>query len=374
MKSTTNNHIIPFRVSIREDERQEVIRSINDILVSGRLVLGDYTKQFEMDFSSYVGAKYGIATNSGSSALEIIFRSLNLRGKRILIPTNTNFATAMAAINAGAKPILYDAGIYPNVEQILRYVEKGINAVVIVHIGGYITPDAPQIAELCLRNNIPLIEDAAHAHGSKLNNSLAGTFGVAAAFSFFPTKTMSTGEGGMIVTSQEEIRDFAYCCRDQGKGNDNRLHVIEGNSWRISEFGAALGTVLLKSLDDDIDYRTKLIDRYRIQFADSKLATFMCPLEAQRLSGHKIFCILDKSIDRDGITSALHEKGIELARGAYDVPLHNQPVFSDLLGGPYSQAEEFCSHHIALPLWRDMPYMDVDVVTENILGLLDSMV
>ena len=207
-----------------------------------------------------------IAVSSGTSALEIIFRALDVKDREVVIPTNTFFATAAAAVHAGGIPRLAD--ISPDTlalspETLEAALTPETAFVVLVHIGGLITPEIDAIADICDRRGIVLIEDAAHAHGASFEGRPAGSFGRAAAFSFYPTKVMTSGEGGMITTADERLRDEAIIYRDQGKagflGGD---HVRMGYAWRMSELHAAVGLIHLSHLDEAIATRRRVAARY----------------------------------------------------------------------------------------------------------------
>jgi dTDP-4-amino-4,6-dideoxygalactose transaminase len=308
--------------------------------------------------------KHAVAVNSGSTALEIIYKALNVKDRRVLIPTNTNFATAAAAVYAGANVEFYDNGVYPDAEDLMSRLTNDVAVVVIVHIGGYITPDMMRIVERCEELNVPLIEDGAHAHGAFLGGKAAGSFGRAAAFSFFPTKTLTTGEGGVIATSDEAFATLARQYRDQGKNQDGVTHEVWGNSWRMTEIGAALGLAQAKHIDTDNERRAEIINRYRKELSDTVLEFPEQPVDSQP-AGYKSIAILPKNIDRERFKAALLSKGVQLGKEVYEKPLHCQPIFKQFASGyAYPVADDFAARHICLPLWRFMKDEDVTTVIE----------
>ena len=185
--------IPPVKIIFDEREREKIKEQIDGVLISGFLSLGKYGSEFESEYSNYLGVKYGIATNSGTSALEIIFRSLSLRDAEIIIPTNTFFATPAAVLHSGNKVRFADCDLSLCVtkESIEKQITSETRAVVVVHIGGIVAPDIVAIKEMCKEKGLFFIEDAAHAQGSSLGGVKAGRFGDAAAFSFFATKVMT---------------------------------------------------------------------------------------------------------------------------------------------------------------------------------------
>lgn len=228
------------------------------------LTLGRYGEQFEQEFAAYHGAAHAIATNSGTGALEVILHALKLVGKEVVLPTNTFAATAFAIIRARARPVFAD--ILPDMTldpaDAARRITSNTGAVVAVHIGGLISPATRVLADLCRGRGIPLVEDAAHAHGSTLDGQAAGAFGVAAAFSFFSTKVMTTGEGGMILTGDECLDRDARVLRDQAKVAGGNLHETLGYNWRMAEVQAIMGIAQLRRLGEFISRRREIAAIY----------------------------------------------------------------------------------------------------------------
>lgn len=359
--------VIPsFRAEFTEAEIAEVTEATEQILRSGRLILGPYTSAFESAMADISQTEYGVAVNSGSTALEIAYRSLDVTDRQVLIPTNTNFATAAAAVYAGAKVELYDNGLYPNVDDLYERLTEDTAALVVVHIGGYITPDMERIAERARQLGVPLVEDCAHAHGASLEGKVAGSYGQVAAFSFFPTKTLTTGEGGMLTTSDEELAATARQFRDQGKNKDGITHEMWGNSWRMTEIGAALGLAQARSIDEDNRRRADVIGRYEKELSDSALEFPEQNMDSMP-AGYKCIALLPEDISRTGLKKALELHGVLLGKEVYEKPLHRQPIFDEYTTGEhYRSADDFTGRHISLPLWRSIKDEDV----ERVINLL----
>ncbi|MGV9678810.1 DegT/DnrJ/EryC1/StrS family aminotransferase [Nocardia sp. NPDC003482] len=344
--------IEPFTAAVPEDEIATVLAASEQILRSGQLVLGPHTRALEAAVAAMAGTGYAVAVNSGASALEIIFRAVDARRGTVLIPTNTNFATAAAAVNAGARIRFYDSGLYPDVAGIECALDEQVVAVVVVHIGGYLSPDLPRLTRLCHQAGVRLIEDAAHAHGSALDQQPAGGFGYAGAWSLFATKVVSTGEGGVITTNDPDLDRLARQYRDQGK-DDRGRHVVWGGSWRMTELGAALGATQLDHLTRDRDQRRAVIDRYSSALADTGLHF---PTPHGPVSGHKCIALLADGSAPERFRAALAARGVRLARGVYERPLHRQPIFDTVsVAERFPAADEFAARHVCLPLWRGMP-------------------
>jgi dTDP-4-amino-4,6-dideoxygalactose transaminase len=362
--------IPPFSAALRDDEVSAVLASTQGILRSGRFVLGPHTEALEAAVAAMAGTRNAVAVSSGSAALEILFRTIGVQGRVVLVPANTNYATAAAALAVGARVRLYDSGLYPDIEDLRANLTGDVAAVVVVHIGGYLSPDLPSIAALCDDAGVALIEDAAHAHGSTLeNNGRAGSFGIAAAFSFFATKVVTSGEGGAITTGDDAIAAAARIYRNQGKDAAER-HVVAGGSWRITELGAALAVAQMVNLTKDLIHRRAVVDCYVSRLTACGL-TF--PTLYGQISGHKCVAMLDAEMDRERLRRSVFAGGVTLARGVYEHPLHHHPVFAELgEGRRFPVADDFARSHICLPLWRGMDDETVDQVIDTVVAAAED--
>ena len=360
----------PFFLDLDSSEIDTVQVAIGDILRRGELILGRYTSEFEEAFAEYIGCRYAIAVNSGTSALEVLLTHKGARGKKVAVPSNTNFASVAAILRAGGQPIYMDMTaeyFAPNLEILKATVNNhAVEGVVWVHVGGIIVPDFEEIAIYCRDQGLFLIEDAAHAHGSRLGGRSAGTFGDGGAFSFFPTKVMTTMEGGMITTDNEEVAYLAKSFRNQGKRDSayGGLHYDLGNSWRISEIGAFVGLVQLKKLDQMLAKReqaVRLISTHLrelgIEFCDTS--------HMDRASQYKfIVRFLDPTID--DAKRELKDLGVICGGGVYEVPCHQQPVFADLAleGVSLDVTEAWCPRHICPPLTSGTTIEDAQQIAD----------
>ena len=230
----------PARVSFPAEDRAEILARIDEALTSGQLTLGQIGRELEAAFAARHQAQHAVAVSSGTSALEIILRALGVEGREVhrsgehvLRHRRGRGARRRAACaSSTATPPPWHSTSPTSQARI----GPETAAVVAVHIGGLISPDVPALAALCAERGVHLVEDAAHAHGSALDGRSAGTFGVAGAFSFYPTKVMAGGEGGMIVTDDERSIAEARVYRDQGKGSFHaNFHTRLGANWRMSE-------------------------------------------------------------------------------------------------------------------------------------------
>jgi dTDP-4-amino-4,6-dideoxygalactose transaminase len=300
-------------------------------------------------------------------------RALDVAGGDVLLPTNTNFATAIAAINAGSRPRFYDGGLLPDIDAIRYGISERTRAVIVVHIGGHISPRIFEIKELCDDHGIALVEDAAHAHGSHLRGRYAGNFGVVSAFSFYESKVMTTGEGGALATNDASIAEAARSFRNQGFLPGSDLHVRRGNTWRMTEIEAALGSIQLRSLLQDTERRNRAIRLYRERLAHHSLIKFPEIPESSAVSGYKCVATLTDAELREPLRECLANQGVELDREVYARPLHVQPVFQDYSKDDFPIADEFSRAHICLPIWRGIDLETVDYAAGIVRAELDRL-
>jgi dTDP-4-amino-4,6-dideoxygalactose transaminase len=235
-----------------------------------------------------------------------------------------------------------------------------------VHIGGLVSPDTPALRALCDERGILLVEDAAHAHGSALNSAPAGTFGAAGTFSFYPTKVITSGEGGMIVTADGRVREAALAYRDQGKASFGaNLHTHLGYAWRMSEVHAAIGLVHLRRLSEFLAVRRGVAARYDEALRDNPILTPLAVPPECSTNYYKYVAMLADGVDRAALKSELAERfGVRLAGEVYETPLHHQPVFARWAAGPLPVAERVCTRHVCLPIHSDMTEAEVAQVVD----------
>jgi len=352
------------RIVFGEADRAEICSRVEEILRTGALTLGENTRELEAAFAAAHEARYAVAVASGTAALEIILRSLEVAGRDVIVPANTFAATAFAVIAAGGRPVFADVAastLALSVQTVGAALTEQTAAVVLVHIGGFITPEVEELRALCQRRGIALVEDAAHAHGSTHAGRPAGSFGVAGSFSFYPTKVITSGEGGLIVTADKRLRDEALGYRDQGKaGFASNLHTRIGYAWRMSELHAAVALVHLRRLPEFLAVRRRVAARYDEGLAGLAGLTPITPPAGSRSNYYKYVALLAAGIDRARFKAELKQRfGVALSGEVYETPLHRQPVFGELPHVPLPVAEDVCARQICLPVHSDMTDAEV---------------
>ncbi|EFC80624.1 DegT/DnrJ/EryC1/StrS aminotransferase family protein [Parafrankia sp. EUN1f] len=357
------------RIVFSQEDRAEVASVAAEVLTTGAMTLGRQTQQFEAAFAAAHGAPYAVAVNSGTAALEIILRSVDVDGFDVVVPTNTFAATAFAVLRAGGTPIFADVSADTfalSPETVLAAVTPRTKAVVVVHIGGLIPPDIDELRAVLDERGIMLVEDAAHAHGSSLAGRCAGSFGVAGSFSFYPTKLITSGEGGMVVTADERMRDEALVYRDQGKaGFLGNIHIRQGYAWRMSEVHAATGRVHLRHLDRFLGHRRGVAACYDLAI-DEMGVDRPRAVDGGVTNYYKYPVLLPLGADRARVKLELRDgHGVSLAGEVYEVPLHRQPVFERFARSGLPVAEDICARHVCLPLHSDMTEAEVEHVVAS---------
>lgn len=349
------------KIVFPEEDRKDLLQKIDGILRTGQLTLGPYTKEFEQKFAQLSGTKYAVAVNSGTSALEIILRALDIEGSSVVVPTNTFFATPAAVVHAGGNVIFADSSddLCLDAASLKKTIRKDTKAVIIVHIGGLVTPQTKEIEQVCRERKLLLIEDAAHAHSSSLDGRMAGSLGIAAGFSFYPTKVMTSGEGGMITTSDEKIYQRALVFRDQGKaGFLGNIHTEMGYNWRLSEIHAAIGVSQLARLNEFVNDRTKAARLYDKELKGTPGLSLLSLPAAAKSNYYKYVAFLKEGIDRVALKKQMREKyQVSLSGEVYELPCHLQPIFKDkygFKGGEFPVAEDLCKRQICLPVFAGM--------------------
>lgn len=352
---------IPGTKVVFDDAAIEAIAvDIGAILRSGQLSNGRYVQRFEETFRREVapGAAHVVAVNSGTGALEVVLRALGLEGGLIVCPSNTYAATAWAILASGNTPLFvgWDRELQPSLHDIERALRgphrRDVTAVVVTHVGGIISGDVIELSRMCREAGVPLIEDAAHAHGASLGGRGAGCFGDAAAFSLFATKVVTSAEGGVAVFRDAEPADVARVLRDQGKqpGTGN-VHVRRGYNWRMSEAHAIIGHHHALTFVQRHRSRARAAARYQALLADvAGLETIA--VGADRVPSHyKHIVFSDDDLS-----------GVPQGGRVYEAPLHTQPV---LAGSGRDGVEEMhpnLGRHRCLPLFDHMQDGEVDEV------------
>ena len=353
--------IKPFSFDLTEAEIAEFQEGTAKILRSGTLILGEHTERFEQEFARFIGSRYAVSVNSGSSALEFLLRIKQVLGEVVLVPTNTNFATVASVLRAGGIVQYLDMApktFAPTLQMVRTAFSRrpNIAGVVWVHIGGVISSEFPSVVQFCRDRGAFVIEDAAHAHGSQLGGVKSGKIADGAAFSFFPTKVMTTCEGGMLTTDSEEEAISARSYRNQGKRGMNYggLHHDFGNSSRMTEMNALLGLIQLRKLPAMLERRA-LVVREITRELDRAGLSYCSTAHMDAASHYKLIVLLPPNRTLESVKTTLAQEGVILGGGVYELPCHRQPVFEGICAGEsYPGADQWCPNHLCPPVTSGM--------------------
>jgi dTDP-4-amino-4,6-dideoxygalactose transaminase len=286
---------------IPDEDIQAILGLIEQSLRSGTLTMGPLVKDFEAQFAAMVGVKHAIAVSSGTAALQIALRCIGVAGREVIVPTETFVASANSVILAGGKPVF--AEINPETlcldfTDVERRITSKTTAVMIVHMAGLISPNIDYLVKLCERHGLALLEDAAHAHGASFGRRRAGSFGRAGCFSFYPTKVITAGEGGMITTNYDGLASMAGSLRNHGVNPKSDDYVRVSTNWRMPEANAAIGLVQLRRLNDFLDRRNEIAALYDRGLASIAGIRPLPTYPAVRHSYWNYIAMLDERIDR----------------------------------------------------------------------------
>jgi len=338
--------------NVTEDDAKAVYNAI----MEGRLSSGIYVEKFEKAFANYIGTKFAIAVNSATSGLQLSLAALGINDGEIITTPFTYAATSNVIVNQNAKPVFVDVeketyNIDP--EKIEKAITKKTKAIMPIHYGGQCS-EMEQISEIAEKHDLVVIEDAAPAIGGIHKQRKAGTFGQISAFSFFPDKNMTTGEGGMVVTDDETLAEKCKELRKNG-ASSRYYHTSIGWNFKMPDPNAALGTSQLKRIESIIERKNSLAKSY--QNLLEKIENIQPPI-IKKYNRHTfmLYSILTENFkQREEIKTALSNKGIETRINFPSV--HLQPIYKKLFGfknGAFPISEELSNRILGLPIFIKM--------------------
>ena len=350
--------------------REELSAAFEGILATGAFTLGSELEVFEAEFAAYCGATHCVGLSDGTEALRLALLALGAGpGKEVVTVPSTFIATVEAVAATGARPVLVDidpATRCMDPAKVADAVGPDTAAVVPVHLYGRPAP-MDELREAC--GEVPLLEDAAQAHGASVDGRRTGTLGAAAGFSFYPTKNLGgMGDGGAVVTDDADVAAAVRSLRHHGSSPDDaNEHLKPGATSRLDNLQAALLSVKLPHLDGWNEQRRQAVGWYRERLADLPVTLPPEPADGTEEVFHLFAVELD---GRDDVRARLRESGIG-ASVHYPRPAHLNPAWSDL-GEPGSlpAAEALASRTLSLPMVPGIEEREVDEVAEGLLSAL----
>ncbi len=340
-----------FDLKYSDPEVRSITGGFEELIRSGFISMGRNVAEFERQWSAYCDVKYAVATANGTCSMEMILRAIGVQGGTVIVPSHTFIASAVAAIGAGAKVIFADCqreNFQMDPEDLRRKIRPDTRAVMLVHMSGIISPHLDEIRDIC-----------------------------AGSFSFFSTKVITTGEGGMITTDDENIYKTACALRDHGRfGPEPNVHHDLGYNWRPGEFNAILGLEQMRRVDEILRRRRQIARSY-----DDKLKALEIPgiklLEIParvQSSYYKYIVYSEPPIEREKLKQILKQQySVSLPGELYNRDCHTQPVFArypeTIVRQPkegFPETDYVVSRHFCLPLYFSLTDDQVDHVVASL--------
>jgi perosamine synthetase len=366
----------------RPDITEKEIEAVCAVLRSPNLSLGPKLGEFEKAFARYIGRKRAVAVNSGTSGLFLCMLALGIGPQDEVITTPFTFiATPNSVMMVGAKPVFVDidpVSLNIDAAKIESAINEKTRAIMPVEVFGN-PAGFDKICEIARKHNLTVIEDSCEALGSVLNGRKAGTFGAMSVFAFYPNKQITTGEGGMILTDDDDLADMCVSLRNQGRGKGGGWldHDRLGYNFRLSDINCALGIVQLARIDEIKAKRRQVAKWYQEMLAgDDRLVV---PAEPENCD-ISWFVFVVRLADtftmeqRDGVLQAMTGEGIQVKN--YFPPVLLQPFMAAQFGrkeGEFPVTESVCKRTISLPFYNNLTRDEVAIVCKELKQALDKI-
>src|SRR5712691_12309322 len=353
--------------------RSEVLTALEEICKSSRFAQGPATADFEARFAAYCGVNHCVSLNSGTSALHLALRCLDIApGDEVITVSMTFIATAWAISYVGATPVFVD--IDPvrrtlNVDNLEAAITSRTKAIIPVHLYG-MPAEMDRIMAIAEQHGVPVIEDAAQAHGARYQGRRVGQFGQIACFSFYPSKNLGAyGEGGALITNDASIAHRACSLRDHAQ-SQKYIHDEIGYNYRMDSFQAAVLSIKLKHLDA---WNAARVERARSYTKLLEGSSYKMPANVSD-SECVWHCYVIETQQRDRVHSALQEAGIQTAVH-YPLPIHRQKAYAHLeyKSGDLPVTEALCEQCLSLPIYPELSKEKISHVVSILLDLEKSL-
>ncbi len=332
-----------------QEIKGEIRRALESVLESSSFILGKNVAQFEQQFSSYVGSKHGIGVASGTDALTIALQAIGVGvGDEVITVSHTFIATVDAITRVGARPVLTDIDEKTyniDVGKVVKGITKKTKAILPVHMYGQ-PARLDELREICDKFGLALVQDACQAHGSTLNKHKLGHYGDVLCYSFYPSKDLGAyGDGGMIVTDNQEVAETCRMLRNYGQ-SEKYHHDFVGFNSRLDEIQAACLIIKLRHLDSWIERRRRAARGYSQLLGESRTATVPY---ADPDASHVFYLYVVKVEERERVIEMFREAGIETGIH-YPIPVHRQKAYSTLQHVTLPITEKCCNQILSLPM------------------------
>ena len=366
---------------IPDDTHQWILKKFESILQTGALIQGQHVNEFEQEACRMFNVNNAVATTSCGTGLETVLLASGIRSKQFLVPTQTFAASVNCIIRTGNIPVITD--VDPETQCLSLDIIKeniftqNVGGVVLVNMSGLITPEMEDIEKFCKDNDLFLVTDDAHTYGAKLGDRYAGSFGDAGVFSFYPSKIITTAEGGLITTNNDELAEKCRVVRNHGTRRNDGEHQgldygytcdMASTNYRMSEFHAVLGLSQNKYLNQFIDRRNEIANIYDERL--SKVKWLQTPFKADNIKQtywQYIVKIIDEKRDRTTELLRLLDVYKIPTANAYSPLCHEQKIYRPWLSPKgYKNAEEFITKIFSLPMYVEMTDEQAHYICDSI--------
>jgi len=362
-----------------QEDIENILIDIRDVLEGKEmLTMGNSVQKFEENFKNYCDTKYAVAVNSCTSALEISMAALELTSEdEVIVPVQTFVATGSSVLKSGAKLVFCDVddNFLLDFKSLKKVITKKTKAVIVVHFAGMISEDIFKIKQYLQDRSIALIEDSAHAHGAHINGIKAGSIGDFGCFSFYSTKIMTTGEGGMITTNNKKYYEKCASIRSRGIDINSKteLFINLGSNHRVTEIQAILGCYQLNRLTKFSSHRNKIANIYKTKLKEFINLGKIRLQNASQDNKHAYwrFIVFIEDGNRNKIKKILNSKGIK-ADAPYSPLLHEQPLFSNIEKDVYTNGKKLSEKHISLPIHMLISEDDAEFISNTLIECLND--
>jgi perosamine synthetase len=358
-----------YRPSLSGHEKRYVNECLDSTWISSK---GEFIPRFESAFAEYAGARYAAAICNGTAAVHLCLLALGLGpGDEVIVPTLTYIASVNPILYIGATPVFVDSrpdSWQVDPEDVRRKITARTKAIVVVHLYGH-PADMSEILRVAGEHDLMVVEDCAEAVGSRIDGRHVGTFGDIAAFSFFGNKTITTGEGGMVVTADAELWDRAVRIKGQGLARHRTYwHDIVGYNFRMTNLCAAIGLAQLERVDEILRRKREVAQRYDRMLAGAGVETHR-PIDPRFEHSYWMYSVLVPEGARDAAIEAMAADGVETRPVFY--PVHSMPMYATRYSR-HVHAERIARCGINLPSWPDLTEADQETVVASLRKALAS--
>jgi len=368
--------MIPINApQIGREEIEAVVKVLESCVLTSGLGSGPKVREFEDAFSDFVKAKHAVAVNSGTAALHLALLASGVsKGDEVIVPSFTFTATAETVVLAGGKPVFVD--IDPNTycvdpEEVEKAITEKTKVIIPVDLYGF-PAEMEVLREIADKHGLAIVEDAAQAHGAAYKGKPPGCLADAACWSFYGSKNMTTGEGGMVTTNNDELAEKLRCIRSHGE-KEKYVSVTLGHNYRMPEIEAAIGCVQLRKLPTFIEKRRRNAEQLTDKLRENDALQLPFEDKNHRHSWY-LYTVRMKEADvksRNRLVEELNKAGIGAAV-YYPVPIHSMPYYRQFCDRRLPRTEEASHQVFSLPVHPGVSPQQIDYIASSVLKLLEN--